>query len=78
MSKAKPISSEELFRAAIHGEPLDADRVLATYADPRNWVQVYDGKTSTRKYKAKACEWAFIGPARPPYELAQWALKSQG
>lgn len=71
-----PLSAGELIEMAIHGKPIRADRVLATFAQESNWVQIYHGETSpAADYKAKACEWAFVGPSRPPYELAQWALK---
>lgn len=62
-----PLSAGELMDMAIHGRPIPASRVLATF---------YHGETSPAvDYEAKACEWAFVGPSRPPYELAQWALK---
>lgn len=71
-----PLSAGDLYRAAVAGNPIPANRVLATFAEASNWVQIYHGETSpVTGYKAKACEWAFVGPSRPPYELAQWALQ---
>ncbi len=73
----KPLNTNDIFSMAQSGEPIPADRALATYADPSNWVQLYHGESSDRSYVPKACEWAFIGPMRPGYELAQHALKDR-
>jgi hypothetical protein len=66
----RPLTASDILKMANLGERLPVARVLATFADPSNWVQIYDGK-SVSEYTPKACEWAFIGPVRPPYELAQ-------
>lgn len=71
--KPKPYSVGDLMARALAGGPLDPMRVLATFAHEDNWVQLYDG-TSVGDYEPKPCEWAFIGPVRPPYELAQRAI----
>lgn len=64
MKQIRLYSAEDLMTAGICGGKIDKDRALATYADPRNWIQIYqNGK----------CEWAFIGPTRPGYELARLA-----
>lgn len=71
-----PLSAADLYCAAVAGNPIPANRVLATFAEASNWVQIYHGEASpATDYKAKACEWAFVGPSRPPYELAQWAIQ---
>lgn len=76
MAKPEPYQPDELLTAARGGQPLDPLRVLATYAARDNWVPIHGGRTSPEdEYEAKACEWAFIGGVRPPYELAEWALK---
>lgn len=75
-SAITPLTASELLEIAnTPNAEIPMDRALATFADPRNWVQIYKGETSPASgYTAKACEWAFIGPVRPPYELAQNAL----
>lgn len=74
----KPLTSSELITKAIFSQPISIRRVLATFADESNWIQIYGGEFPKRRgVKAKACEWCFIGPTRPPYELAQWALRNQ-
>ena len=73
-----PLTAGELFEAARYAKPIPMNRVLATFSQESNWVQIYHGETSpATDYKARACEWAFVGPSRPPYELAQWALHCQ-
>lgn len=71
--KIKPLTRAELLEAAVNNQPIPILRVLATYADPNNWVQAYHAERSDGK-ELRACEWAFIGPTRPGYELAQWAI----
>lgn len=70
----RPLTASDILDMANRGESLPVKRVLATFADPSNWVQIYEGK-SVSEYAPKACEWAFIGPIRPPYELAQHAMQ---
>jgi len=72
-TKIKPITTDDLLDAAIYGKAIDPLRVLAAYADPSNWIQCYGGEDSDGN-KLKPCEWAFIGPTRPGYELAQHTL----
>ncbi len=72
--KIQPLTAREIWDMAQRGESLPADRVLATFADESNWVQLYEGKCLRPDYEARACEWAFIGPIRPPFELAQHGL----
>lgn len=70
-----PLTAAELLELARRGKPIPADRVLATFAHEANWVQIYRGETAPGcGYQAMACEWAFIGPVRPPFELAQHAM----
>jgi hypothetical protein len=68
-----PLAASEIMECAVNNKPIPVIRALATYAEKSNWVQLYHGESSG-DYKAHACEWAFIGPVRPPYELAQNAL----
>jgi hypothetical protein len=72
-----PLEAGEILQFANDGKPIPADRVLATFANPDNWVQIYEGKATRQGYEARACEWAFIGPMRPPYELAQHAMSGE-
>lgn len=72
--KPKPLTAEDLFHFAIQGEQLPIERVLATFADEKNWVQLYHAESGARGYQPLPCEWAFIGPVRPPFELAQQAI----
>ena len=69
--------TSDMLRIALNGETFGPVRVIATYADPSNWVQLYGGETSDGN-KALPCEWAFVGPTRPGYELAQHALRNCG
>ena len=62
----KPLEISDLFDAALNNTTIDPIRALATYADRSNWIQVYINNK---------CEWAFIGPTRPGYELAEFAIK---
>jgi hypothetical protein len=68
-----PLAASEIMECAVNNKPIPVIRALATYAEKSNWVQLYCGESSG-DYKAHTCEWAFIGPVRPPYELAQNAL----
>lgn len=70
-----PLTAGELLSIATNGGQVPPFRALATYANRENWKQIYEGKTSDGA-PAHACEWAFIGPMRPGYELAQHALHS--
>lgn len=70
----EPLRAGDLLEIAMNGSIFPVDRVLATYADPNNWAQIYNGEGPSY-YAAKPCEWAFIGPVRPGYELAQHALE---
>jgi len=71
-----PLSADELMLFAQIGRPIPLNRALATFADPNNWIQLYQGKSVKDGYRPKECKWAFIGPVRPPYELAQNALEN--
>jgi hypothetical protein len=75
MTNTAPYSASEILAAANLGQKLDPIRVLATYAQSDNWVQIYGGDARPSGYHAKACEWGFIGPMRPGYEMATLALK---
>lgn len=75
--KPEPLTAGEILELARDGEPIPPLRALATYADPKNWVQLYGGVVSIsapNNYEPRECEWAFTGPVRPPYELAQNAI----
>lgn len=63
--KPTPLTASDLMAIALSGEPIPADRALATYADESNWKTVHPGGRN------RVCEWAFIGPMRPGFELAQ-------
>lgn len=69
-----PLSANELMMFAECGRDIPVGRALATFAEENNWVQIYGGRTSDHDYFPKECEWAFIGPVTPPFELAQNAL----
>jgi len=69
----EPLTCADLTEIAMSGVPIPPLRALATYANENNWKQIYNGE-STEEYVPKACEWAFVGPVRPGYELAQNAL----
>jgi hypothetical protein len=75
LSAAKPLTGADILEIANDGERIPAGRALATYADPSNWVQAYNAVNSDGG-ALRACEWCFIGPMCPGYELAQNALKS--
>jgi len=68
-----PLKVSDLIDLAVEGKDVPVPRALATFADPSNWAQVYDGKNSDGVVNP-ACQWAFIGPVKPPYELAQQAM----
>lgn len=72
----KPLSAGELIALANGNISVPPMRALATFADESNWTQLYEAKSMKDGYTARACEWGFIGPVRPPFELAQWALKA--
>jgi hypothetical protein len=69
MGEPKPYTAGELITIAttIPLPPLDADRVIATYADPSNWTSVNHNQ---RHY------WAWAGPVIVGYELAEWVTKN--
>lgn len=74
MKKIEPLGISDLIDLTVSGGTIPASRALATFANPSNWKQIYGGKNHSG-YEAKHCEWAFIGPVRPPYELAQKAIE---
>lgn len=66
----RPITQRDLLNLAFNrADVLDPVRVIATFADESNWTQVYADNR---------CYWAMTGPACPPYELAQNAMKRLG
>lgn len=69
-----PLTSHDIIGMAQSGSPIPPVRALATFANTDNWIQLYEGRTMQAGYQPKECEWAFIGPVRPPYELAKNAL----
>ncbi len=73
-----PLSAAELMAYAIGNLPVSVPRVMATFAARSNWVQIYEGRVSPAVgyYQANPCEWAFIGPVRPPYELGEWGVNA--
>jgi len=72
----KPYKSGELIALALNKQPADPLRVIATFGDPSNWVQLYNSNVSPAlaeggdDYQPKACMWGWRGPVLPPYELA--------
>lgn len=75
--EVRPYGEAELLSLARRGFGVDPLRALATFAEPNNWARIYDGKMLPTGGKSPmSCEWVFIGPTRPPYELAQWGLKT--
>lgn len=75
-AESSSLSAGEILQLAQEGKPIPPARALATYADPKNWVQLYDIRAASGEYTPRACEWAFIGPMRPGYELARCALRT--
>lgn len=67
--KIKGYTDGDLFECVI-GKPLDKNRVLATYANPKNWIKGYCQKTGK-------CQWIWDGPVICAFELAQWGLDEQ-
>jgi len=73
---AEPLSAGELLEIATDGKKIPPERALATFAEESNWIKIHEGNALPDSgYTPRACEWAFIGPVRPPYELARNALK---
>ena len=62
--KTGSYSNTELFALAVAGEKIDPMRVVATYADPKNW-----GKMNDPSY---GCRWYWKGPVICAFELASW------
>lgn len=68
----KPYTQSEILQTALDGKKLDPLRVVATYANPSNWKQVYGGRDSDgREYP---CSWAWVGPVIVGYELAELSM----
>jgi len=65
-----PYSTMELMHSAINGQKLNSQRVVATFGDRSNWTQVYGG-TRAEGGPVTGCTWGWIGPVKPPYELAE-------
>jgi hypothetical protein len=61
-----PYTRADLIDIAVKGLPFDPLRVIATYADPKNWDKVY---------KHGRNNWAWIGPVIVGYELGETALR---
>lgn len=40
----EPLRAGDLLEIAMNGSIFPVDRVLATYADPNNWAQIYNGE----------------------------------
>ena len=55
-------TTNDLLHLALRNSRLDENRVISTYADPTNWIQVYD---------SGRCYWAWVGPMTVGYELAR-------
>lgn len=65
--KVIPYRPSDLITIAVKGTPLDERRVIATYADPKNWIRVHaDGR----------CWWSWVGPVIVGYELAEMVDRS--
>ena len=69
----EPLKISDLIDLSVSGKDIPVPRALATFADPSNWTQVYNTKNEDGVVNP-ACQWAFIGPVKPPYELAQNAM----
>ena len=66
----RPVTRSDLLDMAFgNGDPLEPARVIATFADRSNWMQVHDNGR---------CYWAMTGPTCPPYELAEAAMRRLG
>lgn len=62
-------TSEELLELATTGRLIDPLRVVSTYAQPSNWIGVYDGHDCDGEKYPKV--WAWRGPVIVGPELAQ-------
>ena len=67
--KLKPYTNSDLSNIAMQGIKISPLRVLATYANPDNWKQDYNGPNGS-------CQWVWIGPVICAFELAQWGVES--
>jgi len=62
----KPYKNSDLMEMAMSGSKFDPKRIIATYANPRNWRKGTD---------ENGCTWIWNGPVICAYELAEWGLK---
>ena len=62
-----PYNNSDLFVIASNGIDIDPLRVLATYANPKNWEKGYNGKDGS-------CQWIWNGPTICAFDLAEWGL----
>lgn len=67
MKKIEPYDSSELFVLAQHNNAISIDRILATYADEKNWTSAHNDLNG-------AHQWVWCGPVIVGYELAEWGL----
>ena len=65
-----PYTSMDLVRVATDTEKISPQRVLATYANPKNWRKGIDPNT-------KGCTWIWCGPVICAFELAEWGLNQR-
>lgn len=66
VKKIETYTNHELLSMASRGPfKLQKERVIATYADPSNWVK-HHCPTGSK------CYWVWEGPVIVGYELAQW------
>lgn len=68
--RAKPLTSGELMQMGVKGQRPTRERIVATYADKRNWKQVHDDPDGR-------CYWAWVGPTIVGYELAQIGMEGE-
>ena len=67
MKKIKGYNTSDLFLLAQYTNTISSVRVLATYANPKNWEKGYNGKDGS-------CQWIWKGPVICAFELAEWGL----
>ena len=63
-------ANEGIIRRAYVGAGATPEQALTAFASPESWYPVH-GEKDGKPY----CHWAWKGVVRPPYELAQHALR---
>ena len=61
-----PYTHNDIAKIAVTDMEFDPERILATYANEKNWDKIYDDK---------GAHWCWKGPVIVGFELAQWGAK---